>query len=102
MRSTAFCPSSGMLAQCGAQEWRGGKVDASGKSLRSGCDWGGHLSLLLNLCNLFPARWEVGGCKTGAEHLCSGYEVQDWVQDLYGDEGQGWERIRLHILVQKV
>lgn len=69
---------------------------------RVAVDWGGHLSLLLNLCNLFPARWEVGGCKTGAEHLCSGYEVQDWVQDVYEAEGQGWERIRLHILVQKV
>lgn len=41
MRSTAFCPFSGMLAQCGDQEWRGGKVDANGKSLKSGCGLGG-------------------------------------------------------------
>lgn len=81
MGSPASCPFSSMLARSGDGEWRGGKVDEGGKSLRGGCGLGvgggcGHLLLLLNLLNLFSARWAVGGCKTGAEHLSSGPELQ--------------------------
>lgn len=79
MGSPASCPFSGMLAQSGDGVGGGGKVDAGGKSLRGGCGLGAggsHLLLLLNLLNLFLARWAVGGCKTGAEHLSSGPELR--------------------------
>ena len=37
MGSPASCPFSSMLARSGDREWRGGKVDEGGKSLRGGC-----------------------------------------------------------------
>lgn len=40
MGSPASCPFSSMLARSGDGEWRGGKVDEGGKSLRGGCGLG--------------------------------------------------------------
>lgn len=71
MGSPASCPFSSMLAQSGD-----GKVERWMQEANpSGV--GGHLLLLLNLCNLFPARWALGGGKTGAEYLSPGPELRD-------------------------
>ena len=40
MGSPASCPFSSMLARSGDREWRGGKVEEGGKSLRGGCGLG--------------------------------------------------------------
>lgn len=54
-------------------------MDAGGKFLRGGCGLGAGAVIFcccLTSLTLFLARWAVGGCSTGAEHLSSGPELQ--------------------------
>lgn len=78
MGSPASCPFSSMLAQSGdgeVERWMQ-EANPSGVAVDLVVG-GGHLLLLLNVHNLFPARWALGGGKTGAEYLSPGPELRD-------------------------
>ena len=78
MGSPASCPFSSMLAHSGdgeAERWMQ-EANPSGVAVDLVVG-GGHLLSLLNVHNLFPARWALGGGKTGAEYLSPGPELRD-------------------------